>query len=98
MKTDSDVRYVFKEFPILGPDSVTAARAALAVWRIDSDKYQDFHFALMENRGQLTESKVMTIASEIGIDVSALKDAMQDPETKKTMEKKIFQRSMCLNH
>ena len=30
LKTDGNIRYVFKEFPILGPQSVVAARAALA--------------------------------------------------------------------
>ena len=87
LKTDPNVRYVFKEFPILGPNSVTAARAALAAWRIDPAKYQKFHFALMESRGQLAESKVMAIASKIGFDVNALKAAMQTPDIKKTMEK-----------
>ena len=87
LKTDPNVRYVFKEFPILGPDSVTAARAALAAWRIDPAKYQKFHFALMESRGQLPESKVMALAAKVGLDLSALKPAMQAPEIKETMEK-----------
>ena len=87
LKTDPNVRYVFKELPILGPDSVTAARAALAAWRIDPAQYQKFHIALMGNRGQLPESKVMAIAAKIGLDVSALKAAMQAPGIKETMEK-----------
>jgi len=31
MKSDPKVRYVFKEFPILGPESVMATKASLAV-------------------------------------------------------------------
>ena len=38
LNTDGNIRYVFKEFPILGPDSLTAAKAALAVWKIDKKK------------------------------------------------------------
>ena len=48
LKTDKNVRVVFKEFPILGPDSVIAAQAALAAWKIAPDKYLPFHLALME--------------------------------------------------
>jgi len=87
LKTDPDVRYVFKELPILGPNSVTAAQAALAAWRIDPAKYQKFHFTLMGNRGQLTESKVMAAAAKSGLDVRALKAAMQAPDIKETIEK-----------
>ena len=87
LKTDFKVRYVFKELPILGPDSVTAARAALAAWRINPAKYQKFHFALMESRGQLPETKVMAIAAKVGLGVDALKAAMRGPEIKKTIER-----------
>ena len=87
LKTNPDVRYVFKELPILGPNSVTAARAALAAWRIDPAKYQEFHFKLMGSRGQLTELKVMDVADKSGLDIRALKVAMQAPDIQKTMEK-----------
>lgn len=79
LKDDDDVRFVFKEFPILGPGSVTAAQAALATWKIAPDKYLPFHVALMEWRGDLTEDRVMEIAKKVGIDTAKLKTAMADP-------------------
>lgn len=79
LKDDDDVRFVFKEFPILGPGSVTAAQAALATWRIAPDKYLPLHVALMEWRGDLTEDRVMEIARKVGIDTAKLKTAMADP-------------------
>ena len=42
---DRELRVVFKELPVLGPDSVRAARAALASRK--QDGYVPFHFALM---------------------------------------------------
>ena len=89
LNKDPDVRYVFKELPILGPNSVTAARAALAAWRIDPAKYQKFHFNLMGSRGQLTESKVMDVADKSGLDIRALKVAMQAPDIQEAMEKNL---------
>lgn len=71
---DAGVRLVFKEFPILGPDSVFASRAALASrWQ---GKYVEFHDALMKSRGQLTKRKVLAIASDVGLDAKALRRDM----------------------
>ena len=39
----------FKDLPVLGPDSVTAARAAVAANRLDPAKYVGLHFALMQS-------------------------------------------------
>ena len=53
---DDGIRFVYKEWPILGADSVTAARAALAAWK--QDRYQEFHDRLMALAGQLDETMV----------------------------------------
>lgn len=79
LKTDQKVRYVFKEFPILGPESVIAAKAALAVWTVAKDKYLPFHAALMQLRGGLNEDKIMAAAKDVGLDVDRLRAAMADP-------------------
>jgi protein-disulfide isomerase len=76
MKADTGIRYVFKEFPILGPESVTAARAALAAWKQAPDKYFAFHSALMEMKGNLTEDKVFDLAAEVRLDVKRLRQDM----------------------
>jgi protein-disulfide isomerase len=79
LKSDGKVRYVFREFPILGASSVFAARAALAAWHVDPDKYMAFHTALMGSRGTLTDATVLTAAAESGFDAKALTAAMADP-------------------
>lgn len=76
METESDIRFVFMEFPILGEDSAIASQAALAVWVNWPDKYVSMHNALMGSRGGLNESKVMEAAAGLGIDTAALREAM----------------------
>ena len=76
--TDDKIRRVYKEWPILGPNSVFAARAALASRR--QGKYFAFHDALMEFPGKLTNDEVIDQARKLGIDVARLKQDMQDPE------------------
>ncbi len=80
LNEDSNIRYVIKEFPILGPDSLTASQAALAVWRTSPDKYGSFHAALMEARGGLTVDKLLDIAAGIGADPEAVRADMKSPE------------------
>ena len=87
LNEDRNIRYVFKEFPILGPESVFAAKAALAVWLIDDGKYSPFHKALMKTKGALPESRVLRIAAGIGLDVKALKKAMGDGRVDGMIEK-----------
>ncbi len=77
-RADGRVRLVMKEFPILGPVSEIAARAALASRR--QDRYEDMHIALMSVRGKLTEQAVLQTARELGLDVDRLEADMADPE------------------
>ena len=77
---DDQIRFVYKEWPILGPVSELAAKMALAVWKQDPDKYEAFHAALLSVRGRLTEDAVFAAAQGLGLDVERLKSRMQAPE------------------
>jgi protein-disulfide isomerase len=70
------LRIVYKEFPILGADSVIAAKAALAADK--QGKYLAFHHALYQARGHVDEAKVLEVAQSVGIDVERMKADMQD--------------------
>ncbi len=89
LEEDRGVRLVYKEFPILGADSVYAARASLAVFRLDKKKYKPFHEALMRASGTLTEGVVMAVAESVGIDTARLKEDMQAEEIDKIIEGNI---------
>lgn len=75
---DGNVRLVFKEFPILGEDSVLAARGALAAAK--QDRYYDMHVALMQERGSYTLARVLAVARDLGLDVKTLQADMVSPE------------------
>ncbi|WP_341705475.1 DsbA family protein [Ferrovibrio sp.] len=82
LKEDRNLRVVLKELPVLGPESVTAARAAVAALEQEKGaKYFAFHNAMMAFRGQLGEEAVLRMAKEAGLDVAKLKVAMQSPKT-----------------
>jgi protein-disulfide isomerase len=75
---DPELRLVYKEFPILGPVSTTAAHAALAAAR--QGKYEAFHRAMMAARGNITDDTVFEIAKSVGLDVARLKRDMAAPQ------------------
>lgn len=87
LEEDKNVRFVFKEFPILSDDSTMAAKAALAVWKIDQAKYFAFHSALMKASGAYNMQQLQDTAKAVGIDPEQLKKTMEDPDITKELEK-----------
>jgi protein-disulfide isomerase len=86
LEADKDVKIVLKEFPILGPGSVEAARVAVAVNLVAPDKYLGFHKALLGTKGHADEASALDAVAEAGIDVEAVKARMKDPEVANTLE------------
>lgn len=87
MEEDKKLRVVFKEMPILSEDSVVAARAAIAVNRIDKSKFFDFHSALMSEKGKFDDASIAAVAKKVGIDAKKLKAEMDKPEVTATLDK-----------
>lgn len=85
IKDDKKLRVVLKELPILGPESVVAARAALAA-RVQG-KYLEMHHALMRLRGNFSTEAIFKAAGEAGLDVAKLKVDMESDGVKQQIEK-----------
>ena len=85
-KYDNKVRVVFKEYPIFGGISETAALAALAAGK--QDKYYDMHVALMnlKSNDELTEKKIDELAKKVGVDVRKMRADMQSVALKKQLD------------
>ena len=81
---DHKLRFVYKEMPVLGAPSVTAAHAALAA-RLQG-KYETFHAAMMGTKGQITDEVVYQVAGSIGLDVDRLKRDMAAPEIEQAVK------------
>lgn len=84
LETDRRVRLVIKEFPILGPDSVTAARAALAAKK--QGRYAEFHWALLQAR-DLSEAAILELARRQGLDPERLARDMRSAEVERVVER-----------
>jgi protein-disulfide isomerase len=84
---DPKLRVVYKEFPILGPNSTFSAKAALAVHL--QGKYVAFHKEMMLDRGVANEAKVLRIAAKIGVDAERMKSDMNDPAIAAMIERNL---------
>ena len=71
VQDDGKVRLVLKDWPILGPVSVVAARMALACKF--QDKYNEAHDALIGVNSKLTEPRINELLAGAGIDVDRAK-------------------------
>ena len=91
MKSDPKLKVVLKEFPVLGPGSVEAARVAVAVRMQDKTgkKYMDFHQKLMTGRGQADKARALAVAKEVGMDVARIERDMAGDEVKATLEESL---------
>jgi protein-disulfide isomerase len=87
LKTDHDLRFVLKEFPILTEGSVEAAHVAVAVRMQDPTgaKYLAFHKELFTNRGLVDQARALSAAKNVGCDMARLKKDMNSDEVKATL-------------
>ncbi len=85
IEKDKNVRVVFREFPILGPTSLTASKWALAAHK--QKKYFEFHAALMGNKSPITDEALEKLAKDTGLDVAQMKKDVAGPDVLAQVEK-----------
>lgn len=68
LEEDDDLKIYFLEIPILGPNSILATRASLAVWFAHPEKYGEFHDALYAASPNLDQSSIEAIILKSGLD------------------------------
>ncbi|MGE0501812.1 MAG: DsbA family protein [Rhizobiaceae bacterium] len=78
-ETDADLRFVLKEFPILGPDSTKAHVVSMAFRTLLPEKFGEFHNRLIAAPGRAGEASAMKIALELGADEAKLREEMKNP-------------------
>ncbi len=78
LSEDKNVRFILKEFPILGPDSMAAHRVANAVRLLAPEKYPQFHRALLGGETRATEETAIDVAATLGVKEAAIRKSMAD--------------------
>ncbi len=91
LKTQPNLRFVLKEFPVLGEGSVEAAHVAVAARMQDPSgkKYLEFHQKLLGGRGQADKARALAVAKEVGYDMARIEKDMNSDEVKTTIDENM---------
>ena len=91
LKNDHDIKFVLKEFPVLGEGSVEAAHVAVAARMQDptGKKYLEFHQKLLGGRGPADKAHALAAAKDVGLDVARIEKDMESDEVKATIDEDI---------
>lgn len=82
LKEDKGLRVVYREFPILGPDSVAAARVSLAASK--AGKFAQYHDALYA-AGRPGPDTIAQAAKSAGVASEPVEDPAQEAELRANM-------------
>jgi protein-disulfide isomerase len=87
IESDGNIRFVVKEYPILGEQSLISSRFAVAVRQVAGDAaYQKAHDALITLRGDATPETLGRLAQDMGLDRDAILTRMDSPEVTAVIE------------
>jgi len=90
VKSDSKVRIIYKDFPILGQISTEMAQVSIAVSLVEPKGFKKFHDALMSSN-EKGKSGALKIAKSVGINTAKIEVALNNDKDKinKIIEKNI---------
>jgi len=81
LKSDGRIRFIVKEYPILGDASVLGARYAIATRLVAGDAaYKNVHDAMMTLRGDLNDAALKRLSSEFDLDHDKILAKMDSAE------------------
>lgn len=84
---DGNIRYIIKEFPILGEESLLTSQFAIAVQQLHGpDAYKVAHNALMTMRTDATSATLGQLATDLGHDPAPIIARMAGPEVRAVIE------------
>ncbi|GFE50303.1 DSBA oxidoreductase [Roseobacter cerasinus] len=88
LESDGNIRFIVKEFPILGEQSLLASRFAIATRQLEGDEaYKSLHDALMEFNGEITLPALRRLSTTYDLDADAIEARMDDEEVTEEIRK-----------
>ncbi|MCP4071939.1 MAG: DsbA family protein [Hyphomicrobiales bacterium] len=79
LETNPDVKFIIKEWPVLGQQSYEAHNVSIAFSTLKPEDYYEFHQKLLSIRGRKGEKKAIEMAVSFGVDEKLLRQEMAKP-------------------
>lgn len=87
VESNAGVRFILKEFPVLGPESVEAHKVSMAFSKLVPEKAADFHRALLGHQGRKDGEMALQLAVTLGADEAAMKEEIEKPYIMESLRK-----------
>lgn len=99
LELDGNIRYIAKEFPILGENSVLSSRFALAAREVAGDEaYEAAKEALIALNGDLDDTVLRRLADTLGLDADAVIATMDSEDiTRQLAETRALAQALQIN-
>src|SRR6202040_2499728 len=88
LKNDGKLKFVLKEFPVLGEGSMQAGQVAGGARMQGKTRKKNLHYhlKLLGGRGQADKTRALAVAKETGFDVARIEKDMGSDEVKAQIE------------
>ena len=86
LKSNKNLKFVLKEFPVLGEASLEASRISMAVSTLLPEKHAEFHTELLSLPGQKDGARAMELAIKMGLKESDLAAEIENPQIIETIQ------------
>ena len=89
LKSNPDIKVIYKNFPILSDQSLILAKMALVIAKESNKKFNDFHDKLLKTKGFIDNKKIKKILLQLDYDLEKMKKEIDSPIIKAEVEKDI---------
>ncbi|MER0237814.1 DsbA family protein [Fulvimarina sp. MAC8] len=86
LEEDGNVRFVLKEFPILGMGSLEASRVSMAFRDLAPEKYREFHETLLSKRATADKASALQVAEDLGVDTAKIEEIIAASTNMKALQ------------
>ena len=86
LKSNKNLKFVLKEFPVLGEASLEASRISMAVSILLPAKHAEFHTELLSLPGQKDGARAMELAIKMGLKENDLIAEIENPQIIETIQ------------
>lgn len=87
LNKNKDVKVIFKDIAIMGPNSTVAIKAMLAAK--DQGKYDELQKAIFSSEKSLTKKQLLKMAKSVGIDTKKLSADMENKATQAQLDQNL---------
>lgn len=86
LQSNENIKFVLKEFPVLGEGSIEATRVSMAFSKLLPDKHAEFHTELLSLPGAKDGNRAMQLAVQMGALQTEIMTEMENPEIIETIQ------------